>query len=45
MGDPETGLLINKAISKIAPEAIDILWPDIKKPVEEEVAKVIQFLC
>ncbi|RZB40572.1 uncharacterized protein BDFB_008715, partial [Asbolus verrucosus] len=41
MGNKEIGDLFNKAISKMAPEAIDMLWPDIKEPVEEEVSKYI----
>ena len=40
MHDEEIGELFNKAISKMAPEAIDLLWPDIKKPIEEQVKNV-----
>nr|CAI5861056.1 unnamed protein product [Callosobruchus analis] len=40
MNDSETGALINKAISKLAPEALDILWPEIKPSVEAQVKKV-----
>nr|CAH7737313.1 unnamed protein product [Callosobruchus chinensis] len=41
MNDSETGALINKAISKLAPEALDILWPEIKPSVEAQVKKYI----
>lgn len=40
MHNEELSELFNKAISKIAPEAIDILWPDLKCSVEEEVRAV-----
>ncbi|XP_044258470.1 uncharacterized protein LOC123007305 [Tribolium madens] len=41
MDDEEIGELFNKAISKMAPEAVDMLWPDIKKPVEEQIKKYV----
>ncbi|KAJ3650314.1 hypothetical protein Zmor_022009 [Zophobas morio] len=41
MHDEEIGELFNKAISKMAPEAIDLLWPDIKKPIEEQVKNYV----
>lgn len=40
MNDKENGELINKAISQMAPEALDILWPELKKPVQKQVIKV-----
>jgi hypothetical protein len=40
MRDEEIGELFNKAISKMAPEAVDMLWPDVKKPVEEQIKNV-----
>lgn len=40
MHDKKLGSVFNKAIAKMAPEAIDMLWPDIKKPVEAQIAKV-----
>ncbi|KYB29376.1 uncharacterized protein LOC100142563 [Tribolium castaneum] len=41
MDDEEIGELFNKAISKMAPEAVDMLWPDIKQPVEEQIKKYV----
>ncbi|KAG5864375.1 hypothetical protein JTB14_021705 [Gonioctena quinquepunctata] len=40
MDDPEVGQLFNKAISKVAPEAVDILWPEIKPSVEAQIKAV-----
>lgn len=39
MNDKEIGELFNKAISEMAPEAIDILWPEIKPSVERQIKK------
>ncbi|KAJ8970388.1 hypothetical protein NQ314_001256, partial [Rhamnusium bicolor] len=39
MNDKETGELFNKAISEMAPEALDILWPEIKPSVEAQIKK------
>ncbi|XP_072376492.1 uncharacterized protein [Diabrotica undecimpunctata] len=41
MNDPDTGALINKAISRLAPEALKILWPELKKPIELQLLKYI----
>ncbi|KAJ8921985.1 hypothetical protein NQ315_008622 [Exocentrus adspersus] len=41
MNDKEVGELINKAISEMAPEALDILWPEIKPSVEAQIKKYI----
>jgi hypothetical protein len=41
MRDEEIGELFNKAISKMAPEAVDMLWPDVKKPVEEQIKNYV----
>lgn len=41
MRNKKIGTLFNKALSKMAPEAIDILWPNLKKPVETQIAKVL----
>ncbi|CAH0559419.1 unnamed protein product [Brassicogethes aeneus] len=41
MSDEELGLLFNKAISQMAPEALKILWPELKVPVEKQVMKYI----
>ncbi|XP_050308931.1 uncharacterized protein LOC126745225 [Anthonomus grandis grandis] len=39
--DDEVGDIINKVISKMAPEALDILWPEIKPSVEEQIKRYI----
>jgi len=44
MGDKEMGELFNKAISRMAPEALDILWPDIKQPIERQILKYINHI-
>ncbi|CAH1105267.1 unnamed protein product [Psylliodes chrysocephalus] len=41
MNDPDTGALINKAISRLAPEALKILWPELKGSVESQLMKYI----
>ncbi|KAG5887584.1 hypothetical protein JTB14_009991 [Gonioctena quinquepunctata] len=41
MDDPEVGQLFNKAISRLAPEALDILWPEIKPSVEAQIKAYI----
>ncbi|CAH1183260.1 unnamed protein product [Phaedon cochleariae] len=41
MKDKETGVLINKAISKLAPEALRLLWPELKPSIEVQVKKYI----
>ncbi|CAG9853947.1 unnamed protein product [Phyllotreta striolata] len=41
MNDPETGALINKAISRLAPEALKILWPELRGSVESQLMKYI----
>lgn len=40
MHDKENGELINKAISRMAPEALDLIWPELKKPVQAHAIKV-----
>lgn len=40
MNDEETGELFNKAISRLAPEALRIIWPEIKPSVELQIKKV-----
>lgn len=40
MNDAETGELFNKAISRLAPEALKIIWPEIKPSVELQIKKV-----
>ncbi|XP_057672439.1 uncharacterized protein LOC130903982 [Diorhabda carinulata] len=44
MNDPDTGALINKAISRLAPEALKIFWPELKRPIELEFIKYINNL-
>ncbi|CAG9769290.1 unnamed protein product [Ceutorhynchus assimilis] len=39
--DKETGDIINRVISRMAPEALDILWPEIKPSVEEQIKNYI----
>ncbi|KAJ8976123.1 hypothetical protein NQ317_019388, partial [Molorchus minor] len=39
MNDRDIGILFNKAISEMAPEALDILWPEIKLSVERQIKK------
>lgn len=41
MNDKETGDLINRVVSRMAPEALDILWPEIRPSVQEQVKKYI----
>lgn len=41
LNDEETGQLINRMISKIAPEAIDLLWPEIRQPIEKQVVNYV----
>jgi len=41
MNDEEVGALFNKAISKMAPEAVDILWPELKQPIQKKVIKLV----
>lgn len=40
MNDKETGHLINRAISEMAPEALSILWPEIRPSIEAQIKKV-----
>lgn len=40
MNDEEVCEIFNKAISSLAPEAVDIIWPEIKSSVEEQVLTV-----
>lgn len=42
MSDEELGELFNKAIASLAPEALTMLWPELKAPVEKQVMKVRQ---
>ncbi|KAF7278881.1 uncharacterized protein LOC143191649 [Rhynchophorus ferrugineus] len=44
LNDKEVGDLVNKAISRMAPEALDILWPGIKPSVEEQIKKYINHI-
>ncbi|KAJ8942254.1 hypothetical protein NQ318_003101, partial [Aromia moschata] len=39
MNDRDIGILFNKAISEMAPEALDILWPEIKPSIERQIKK------
>ncbi|XP_019869709.1 uncharacterized protein LOC109598275 [Aethina tumida] len=41
MSDEELGELFNKAIASLAPEALTMLWPELKAPVEKQVMKYI----
>lgn len=41
MHDEKTGELYNRVISKMAPEALNILWPELKKPVEKQILTFI----
>lgn len=45
MNDTETGDLFNKAISRLAPEALQIMWPEIKPSVEHQIQKVRDSIC
>lgn len=40
MSDEETGEIFNKAITALAPEAVDIIWPELKNSIEEQVREV-----
>lgn len=40
MSDQELEDLFNRAISSLAPEAVDIIWPELKLSVEEQVKNV-----
>lgn len=44
MADKETGELFNKVITSLAPEAVDIIWPELKNSTEEQVKEVCLFL-
>lgn len=41
MRDPDVGNLFNKVISRLGPEALDILWPNFEKGVSKLVKKII----
>ncbi|KAL3276714.1 hypothetical protein HHI36_012084 [Cryptolaemus montrouzieri] len=41
MKDKETGDLYNRVISRMAPEALDILWPELKRPIEKQIMTYI----
>ncbi|XP_060524131.1 uncharacterized protein LOC132700668 [Cylas formicarius] len=41
MNNTQVAELINKAISRMAPEALDILWPELKPSVQEQVKRYI----
>ncbi|XP_044757551.1 uncharacterized protein LOC123315769 [Coccinella septempunctata] len=41
MKDKETGDLYNRVISRLAPEAVDMLWPELKKPIEKQIMNYI----
>lgn len=43
MCDAETGEIFNKAITALAPEAVDIMWPELKSSVEEQVKTVSEY--
>lgn len=43
MADEETGEIFNKAITALAPEAVDIVWPELKNSTEEQVKEVCLF--
>lgn len=40
MGGGETGDLFNKVIGQLAPEAVDILWPELKPTITERLKHV-----
>lgn len=40
MSDEETCEIFNKAITALAPEAVDIMWPELKDSIEEQVREV-----
>lgn len=40
MNDEELGELFNKAISSLSSEAVDIIWPELKSSVENQVISV-----
>lgn len=40
MNDEELGDIFNKAISSLSSEAVDIIWPEIKYSVQEQVIAV-----
>lgn len=44
MHDDELCEIFNKAISSLAPEAVNIIWPEIKSSVEEQVMRV-RIIC
>lgn len=41
MGGGEAGALFNKVIAQIAPEAVEVLWPEIRPLVEAKAKQVI----
>lgn len=40
MQDAETGEVFNKAISQLAPEALNILWPEFEPIIARQVVNV-----
>lgn len=38
--DKETGDIINRVIGRMAPEALSMLWPEIKPSVEDQIKRV-----
>lgn len=40
MNSDELGEIFNKAISALSSEAVDIIWPEIKLSVQEQVIDV-----
>lgn len=40
MSNEELGDIFNKAISALSSEAVDIIWPEIKSSVQEQVIAV-----
>lgn len=41
MGGGENGELFNKVIGQLAPEAVEVLWPEIRPGVEAKIKEVI----
>lgn len=44
MSDEETCEIFNKAITALAPEAVDIIWPELKDSIEEQVREVRTYI-
>lgn len=40
MANEETGEIFNRAITALAPEAVEIMWPELKDSIEKQVREV-----